>query len=417
MTVAMDPPKAGFRLDMLLYDTRYRSITIQVIFMALTVVFFFWLFENVTTNLKAAGKDFSFQFLWTRSGYDINQMLVQYSSDSTHSRALLVGLLNTLLLSAMCCVLATIIGILAGVLRLSKNVLISRLMGVYVETFRNVPVVLWIVLVNAIMAISMPEPKDFRGEDASAQMILFDSVAITNRGVYVPEPLFSRSLGDTDIGVFLVSNDLLAIIVVIIGSIWGFRRLQARATAVQNATGVRPNTLWTGLAVSFLPLIALLAATGFHLGYPELKGFNFVGGVHARNSLVAMWLALSIYSATYIAESVRGGILAISRGQTEAALALGLQPGLATRLVVLPQAMRVVVPPLISQYLSITKNTSLALAVGYMDLRSTLGGITMNQTGRELECMLLLMGTYLTVSILISVLMNIYNSSIKLKER
>ncbi len=417
MTIAMDPPKAGFRLGMLLYDTRYRSITIQVIFMILIVVFFFWLFENVTTNLKAAGKDFSFAFLWTRSGYDINQMLVQYSSDSTHGRALLVGLLNTLFLAFLCCILATVIGLIAGVLRLSKNVLISRLMEVYVETFRNVPVVLWIVLVNAIMAVSMPEPKEFRGEDPTASMIFFDSVAVTNRGIYFPEPLFSRSLGNTDVGVFLVSNDFLAIIVVLIGSIWGYRRLQAKATVVQNATGIRPNTLWKGLAITILPLAALLVATGFHLGYPELKGFNFVGGVQARNSLVAMWLALSIYSATYIAESVRGGILAISRGQTEAALALGLHQGMATRLVVLPQAMRIVVPPLISQYLSITKNTSLALAVGYMDLRSTLGGITMNQTGRELECMILLMGTYLTVSLIISGLMNVYNSSIKLKER
>ena len=417
MTVALDPPKAGFRLGMLLYDTRYRSITIQVVFMILIVLGGFWLFENVRTNLEAAGKDFSFEFLWVRSGYDINQMLVQYSSDSTHARALLVGLLNTLFLSFMCCILATLIGVVAGVLRLSKNVLVAKLMEVYVETFRNVPVVLWIVLVNAIMAVSMPEPKEFRGENPSAQMVFFDSVAITNRGVYVPEPLFSRSLGNTDVGVFLVSNDLLAIIAVVIASIWGYRRLQTRATVVQNATGIRPVTWWKGLAIIVLPLAALLAATGFHLGYPELKGFNFVGGVQARNSLVAMWLALSIYSATYIAESVRGGILAISRGQTEAALALGLQPGLATRLVVLPQAMRVVVPPLISQYLSITKNTSLALAVGYMDLRSTLGGITMNQTGRELECMLLLMGIYLTISIIISVLMNIYNTSIKLKER
>lgn len=417
MTVAMDPPRAGFRLGMLLYDTRYRSITIQVIFMILIVAFFFWLFENVTTNLRAAGKDFSFGFLWSRSGYDINQMLVEYSSDSTHARALLVGLLNTLFLAFISCILATVIGLIAGVLRLSKNVLISKLMGVYIETFRNVPVVLWIVLVNAIMAVSMPEPKEFRGETPTASMLLFDSVAITNRGVYVPEPLFSRSLGNTDVGIFLISNDLLAIIAVVVASIWAYRRLQFKATEVQNATGIRPNTLWKGLAIIILPLLALLVATGFHLGYPELKGFNFVGGVQARNSMVAMWLALSIYSATYIAESVRAGILAISRGQTEAALALGLQPGMATRLVVLPQAMRVVVPPLISQYLSITKNTSLALAVGYMDLRSTLGGITMNQTGRELECMLLLMATYLTISLVISSLMNIYNSSIKLKER
>ena len=198
---------------------------------------------------------------------------------------------------------------------------------------------------------------------------------------------------------------------------WGYRRLQAWATARQNATGIRPTTWYTSIAILIVPIIALKFALGFHLDYPVLKGFNFTGGLQARNSLVAMWIALSIYSATYIAENVRGGIMAISRGQSEAALALGLQPGLVMRLVVLPQALRMIVPPLISQYLSITKNTSLAIAVGYMDLRSTLGGITMNQTGREMECMLLLMGIYLTISLIISSVMNVYNASFKLKER
>jgi general L-amino acid transport system permease protein len=286
-----------------------------------------------------------------------------------------------------------------------------------VETFRNVPVVLWIVLVNAIMSISMTEPKEFRGENPTAHMSLFDSIAVTNRGVYVPQPQFANSLGETNLGILSVSNNYLAIIAVIIGSVWGYRRLQAWATKRQNATGIRPTTWYTSIAILILPIVLLKLALGLHLDYPTLKGFNFTGGLQARNSLVAMWLALSIYSATYIAESVRGGIQAISRGQSEAALALGLQQGLVMRLVVLPQAMRVIVPPLISQYLSTTKNTSLAIAVGYMDLRSTLGGITMNQTGRELECMLLLMGIYLVISLIISAAMNVYNSSIKLKER
>ena len=417
MALAIDPPKASFRLGMLLYDTRYRSLTIQVVFLVLLLGFFWWLVDNTIHNLSVKGKDFDFGFLWVRSGYDINQTLVQYSSDSSHGRALLVGLLNTLLLAFMCCVLATLIGLVAGVLRLSKNWIVARLMAIYVETFRNVPVVLWIVLVNAIFSISMPEPKAFKGENPEASMVLFDSFAFTNRGVYAPEPLFSRSLGNIDIGIFLISVDLLVILAVLAGSIWAYRLLQSDATRLQNATGIRPVTWWKGLAILLLPILALLLATGFHLGYPELKGFNFNGGIQARNSLIAMWLALSIYSGTYITESVRGGVLAISHGQTEAALALGLRQGLATRLVVLPQAMRVIVPPLISQYLSITKNTSLAIAVGYMDLRSTLGGITMNQTGRELESMLLLMGIYLTISLIISALMNVYNKSIMLKER
>jgi len=186
---------------------------------------------------------------------------------------------------------------------------------------------------------------------------------------------------------------------------------------VQNATGVRPVTWWKSLAVLILPLLALLWALGFHLGYPELRGFNFQGGIYMRNSMIAMWVALSVYTGAFIAENVRAGILAVSRGQTEAAYALGLRPGLTTRLVVLPQALRVIIPPLISQYLNITKNTSLALAVGYMDLRSTLGGITLNQTGRELEAMTLMMLIYLVLSLMISAAMNVYNRSVRLKER
>lgn len=416
MTLNIDAPKGGFRLGMLLYDTRYRSITIQVVFVILFVAMMWWLIDNTLQNFASLGKNFSYNYLGTRAGYDINQMLVQYSNDSTHGRALLIGLLNTLFMAVICCALATLIGVFAGVLRLSKNWVVARLMTVYVELFRNVPVLLWIVLVNAIFSISMPAPNAFKGDDATASMIL-GSVAVTNRGVYVPEPLFSRSLGNIDIGIFLISIDLLAILAVLGASYWVYKRVQKDALAVQNATGIRPATLWKSAAILILPLLAVLVALGFHLGYPELKGFNFVGGLQARTSLIALWLALSIYHATYIAEAVRGGIQAISRGQTEASYALGLRPGLTTKLVVLPQALRVIIPPLISQFLSITKNTSLGIAVGYMDLRSTLGGITMNQTGRELESMLLMMAIYLTISLTISFLMNIYNRSIKLKER
>ena len=417
MSTAVEAPASNFRLGMLIYDTRYRSLTIQVVFLAILIAFFVWLVDNTINNLSLKGKDFDFGFLFVRAGYDINQTLIAYTNDSTHGRALLVGLLNTLFLAFLCCVLATIIGLIAGILRLSRNWIVARLMAVYIETVRNVPVVLWIVLVNAIMSQSMPEPKEFRGEDPAASMILFDSVAVTNRGVYFPEPLFKHGLGSLELGMFSVSLNFLAIVAVIIGSVWGYRRVQAAATVKQNATGIRPVTWWKSALIIVVPIVALNLAIGFHLGYPELKGFNFNGGLQARNSLIAMWLALSVYSATYIAENVRGGVMAISRGQTEAALALGLRSGLALRLVVLPQAMRVIVPPLISQYLSITKNTSLAIAVGYMDLRSTLGGITMNQTGREMESMLLLMGIYLTISLIISSVMNVYNKSIKLKER
>ncbi len=417
MAIDSGAPKASFRLGMLIYDTRYRSYTIQIFALLLLMLVAAWLVDNTVRNLAALGKDFSFNFLWSTAGYDISQRPIAYDSTYTHTRAAVVGLLNTLILAIMSCVAATVLGVIAGVLRLSNNWVVGRLMTVYIETFRNVPVLIWIIVVSAIMSESMPAPSAFRGEDATASMLLFDSIAITNRGVYVPSPLFDNSLGSYDLGTLTLSLDYVLILLVIGVSIWVNQRITASATRIQEATGVRPVTWWKSLLVLFAPLIALLMFLGFHLEYPELRGFNFAGGIQMRNSLISMWIGLSIYSAAFIAENVRAGIMAISKGQTEAAFALGLQPGKTMRLVILPQALRVIIPPLISQYLNITKNTSLGLAVGYMDLRSTLGGITINQTGRELEGMLLLMLVYLTVSLIISSLMNLYNNRVKLKER
>ena len=417
--MAMDSgaPKRSFRLSMLLYDTRYRSYTIQVFALFVLMLGAAWLVDNTVRNLSALGKDFSFAFLWNTSGYDISQRPIEYSSTSTHARAAMVGMLNTLILAAFACVTATILGVIGGVLRLSNNWIVARLMTVYIETFRNIPALLWILVFGAIMTESMPPPNAFRGADATASMILFDSVAFTNRGIYAPGALFSRSLGDLNLGVIKPSLDVIAFLLVVIGSIWINRRLLATATRVQNETGVRPVMWWKSLLVLFVPAIVLLIALGFHLEYPELRGFNFTGGLQLRNSFIAMWAGLSIYTAAFIAENVRAGINAISTGQTEAAFALGIQPNRTMRLVILPQALRVIIPPLISQYLNITKNTSLGLAVGYMDLRSTLGGITINQTGRELEGMMLMMLIYLVISLTISALMNVYNNRMKLKER
>ena len=417
--MAMDSgaPKRSFRLSMLLYDTRYRSYTIQVFALFVLMLGAAWLVDNTVRNLSALGKDFSFAFLWNTSGYDISQRPIEYSSTSTHARAAMVGMLNTLILAAFACVTATILGVIGGVLRLSNNWIVARLMTVYIETFRNIPALLWILVFGAIMTESMPPPNAFRGADATASMILFDSVAFTNRGIYAPGALFSRSLGDLNLGVIKPSLDVIAFLLVVIGSIWINRRLLATATRVQNETGVRPVMWWKSLLVLFVPAIVLLIALGFHLEYPELRGFNFTGGLQLRNSFIAMWAGLSIYTAAFIAENVRAGINAISTGQTEAAFALGIQPNRTMRLVILPQALRVIIPPLISQYLNITKNTSIGLAVGYMDLRSTLGGITINQTGRELEGMMLMMLIYLVISLTISALMNVYNNRMKLKER
>ncbi|AGI69753.1 glutamate/glutamine/aspartate/asparagine transport system permease protein BztB [Octadecabacter antarcticus 307] len=410
MTTLTDPPKVGFQLSQLIYDTRYRSITIQVIATILLIAGIYWLVNNTIQNLAALGKDFDFGFLTQPAGYDINQRLVEYSSQSTHGRAAFVGILNTLLVAFLGCVLATVLGVTAGVLRLSNNWVVSRLMAVYVEGFRNVPLLLWIIAIMALMTEGMSRIREFRvGGDAS--MILNDSVAVTNRGVYIPGIILENG--------FLASSAMnwLILLVILVVSLIVIRGVRKRSDAVQEDTGVRPNTWYQQLAILIIPVGLVMVLMGAELQYPELRGFNFSDGIHLRNSLIALWLALSLYTGAFIAEIVRAGILAISKGQSEAAFALGLRPNRTTNLVILPQAMRVIIPPLISQYLNLTKNSSLAIAVGYMDVRSTLGGITINQTGRELEGMLLLGAFYLLVSLAISGAMNVYNNRTQLQER
>lgn len=400
----------GFRLSQLIYDTRYRGATIQVVAMFALMLAFAWLINNTIQNLAALGKEFSFSFLWSTAGYDVNQRLLEYTSQSTHGRAAVMGILNTLVLAVVGCMTATVLGVLAGVGRLSKNWIVARLMSVYVEGFRNVPVLLWIIIITAVVNESLPTPRDYRGVETGA-------FVFTNRGFYFPEALFTNSLGNLDLGLMKVSIDLLAVLIVVGGGLYVSSRIGKKATATQHATGVRPNVLWYRLGVVFLPLIALLVFLGFHLGYATLSGFNFKNGTFVRDSFIGLWLALSLYTGAFIAETVRAGIQAVEKGQTEAAYALGMQPGRTMSLVVLPQAMRVIVPPLISQYLNLTKNTSLAIAVGYMDATGTLGGITLNQTGKEMETLLLLMGFYLIVSLSISFVMNSYNERTKLRER
>lgn len=405
MATLTDPPQQSFQLSQLIYDTRYRSTTIQVLAFILIMSGLWWLANNTVQNLSDAGKDFDFGFLSNRAGYDINQTLVQYSNDSSHGRAAYVGILNTLLVAFVGCILATIFGVVAGVLRLSNNWIVARLMGVYVEIFRNIPTLLWIVIVFAVMTESTPSPRDFRGEAPEASMILFDTVAVTNRGIYTPAPVFGSGSA--------------ALAIVFLASIVGMVMFRKYARKRQAATGQILPVFWLSLAIFFVPSVIAFFALGgpITLSYPTLQGFNFQDGTHLRSSFIALTLALALYTGAFIAENVRGGILAISKGQTEAASALGLRPNRVMNLVVLPQAMRVIIPPLISQYLNLTKNSSLAIAVGYMDVRSTLGGITINQTGRELEGMLLLGLFYLITSLIISGVMNIYNNSVKLQER
>ena len=301
------------------------------------------------------------------------------------------------------------------------------------DKVRTVPLLLWIVLASTIFSEAMPEVKEFKttqamidaGTTPAASMILFDTVAVSNRGTNIPKPMLERPLGGGMIAGVPINYSTLAVLITLFASFWVNSRIRARAKAIQEDSGIRPVTWWKSLAVILLPVTALLLGLGLHWDIPGFatdangvsKGFNFVGGINVAHSFSALLIALSVYHGTYIAEAVRSGILAISRGQTEAAYALGLRPNRTMSLVILPQALRVIIPPLISQFLNLTKNTTLGMAISYLDLKGTLGGITLNQTGRELECMLLMMLIYLILSLLISLGMNIYNRSTQLKER
>lgn len=410
MTTLTDPPRESFRLSMLINDTRYRSLTFQAMAAIALALAIWYLGNNLIQNLRAAGLNISLDFLGEPAGYDINQRLIEYDSQSSHGRAALVGLLNTLLVAFLACITATIFGVIAGVLRLSNNWLVSKLMAVYVEIFRNIPVLIWILIIFFIMTAVLPAPRAFRGDEPEASM-LFNAFAFTNRGIYTPMPWFESGLFAS------AALNWVLVLAFLAGSWFASKRISHWATAKQEATGIRPNTTYMLLGVWFVPVALLLLVMGLSWEMPELKGFNFAGGIKIGGPLIALWFALSIYTGAFIAENVRAGIQAISKGQTEAAAALGLRPRRIMNLVVLPQALRVIVPPLISQYLNITKNSSLAIAVGYADITATLGGITLNQTGRAIECVLLLMLFYLTASLSISAVMNAYNASVKLKER
>ena len=465
MTATSEPPRQSFRIEMLWTDARYRSTFLQIIAFILLMLAVGWLVDNTIRNLSELGKDFNFNFLFDTAAYDINQKLIEYSSQSPHWRAALVGILNTLLVAFMGCIACTVIGVLAGVLRLSKNWIVSSLMAVYVEGVRNVPVLLQILLWYAIFIETLPAPSAFRerGDAPPDATLWFDAIAATNRGFYVPRPLFET--GSTVVVlVFLAS----------VAGLWLFNRWRwdhqqrtgellpeqyekaGKAFAIPFALAMlslffpadfgTASALLGGLfavavgagagwllwhfevlslriAILTVPAVIAFYAAGqpITMAYPELQGFNFTAGegeaIHMRNSLMALWVALSLYTAGFVAEIVRGGILAVPKGQTEAAAALGLRPNRIMSLVILPQALRIIIPPQISQYLNLTKNSSLAIAVGYMDATGTLGGITLNQTGRELECILLLMAFYLLISLTISALINWYNETIKLKER
>jgi general L-amino acid transport system permease protein len=382
-----------------LYDPKIRGIAYQVV---LTLVIAFLVYEaatNAVENLRAAKIASGFGFWNVEAGFDINQKLIPFSSTggSTYGDAFLVGLLNTLIVAAIGIVLATILGFAIGIARLSKNWIVAKLSMIYVEVIRNTPLLLQLLFwYNAVLK-PLPDPRN--------SVSLFGAIFLNNRGVVMPNPIAGPNFDWTWIAT------MLAIVIWIGLSIYARRK--------QAATGRRIPANLIGLALFILlPTIAFLAAgSPLSFEYPKQSRFNLTGGMQIYPEFVALLLGLTTYTAGFIAENVRAGILAVSKGQSEAAHALGLSNGQTLRLIIVPQAMRVIIPPLTSQYLNLTKNSSLAVAIGYPDLVQVFTGTVLNQTGQAVEVIAITMLVYLTISLVTSLLMNIYNARMALVER
>lgn len=374
-----------------------RSVIIQIVTMALLFAFFAYIINNAVLNLQALGKTFSFDFLQEPASYDINQTLIEYTSRSSHARAMLVGILNTALVAFCGVILATVLGFVLGVIRLSNNWLASRIVYVFIEFTRNVPVLLHILLIHGIMVHFLPLPKQ--------AISVGDALFLSNRGVYAPRPEVLDGFG------FTVAAFVVAVIAALI-----FRRW---AKKLQEETGkIYPVFLiCTGVIIGLPLLVFLISGSPLTWEMPKMGRFNLQGGVMLLPEFLALWLALSFYTSAFIAEIVRSGIMAINKGQWEAAGALGIRRNRVLQLVIIPQALRVIIPPLASQYLNLTKNSSLAIAIGYMDIVATIGGITLMQTGKEMETMIIVLLLYLSFSLVISAFMNWYNKRIALVER
>tara|TARA_E500000178_G_scaffold162302_1_gene161843 strand:+ start:306 stop:1475 length:1170 start_codon:yes stop_codon:yes gene_type:complete len=376
------------------FDEKSRSLLIQVLVIGFFAVFIYLLVQQTSANLDRRGISSGFDFLSMGAGYDISITLIPFTSEDTHLRAYFVGLLNTLLIAVCGCFLATILGFFVGVIRLSSNWLFRNIAYVYVEFTRNVPVLLQIVLYYSIL-LHLPKIKQ--------ALVLFEGFYLTNRGLYSPLPIFKDGFS------IVFASFIFAIIL----SLFIKKNLKRK----QDQTGKQyPIFFINSALIIFTPIIFYyIMGMPIEFEIPVLKGFNFKGGMVIRPEFIGMLLGLSIYTAAFISETVRSGIISVSKGQREASQALGLKNNLVMRLIIIPQALRVIIPPLTSQYLNLTKNSSLGIAIGYADLVHGFGGISLNQTGRAIEIMFMVMLTYLTISLIISFFMNIYNKSVQFK--
>jgi len=391
-TARQEAPRTAFFNDPVI-----RGIIYQIVVGIAVVLFIFWIINNTAANLAAQNKTTGFDFLGKTAGFDISFSLFHWDRTSYYWEAFLVGLTNTLLVAVIGIVFATILGFALGIGRLSSNWIIARLATVYIETIRNIPLLLQLFFWYFAVLKAMPAVRN-------SLELPFDTF-INQRGLFVPRPLPDEQFG------FVIVAFFVAIALSFVIRAWAKRRLET--------TGQRFPVFLTSIALIALLTAATWILSGASVAFdpPVLQRFNFRGGIELPPEFVALAFGLVIYTAAFIAETVRSGIQAVSHGQTEAAQSLGLKDGDRLRLVIVPQAMRVIVPPLTSQYLNLTKNSSLGAAIGYPELVNVFAGTALNQTGRAIEIIAMTMAVYLTFSLLTSVIMNWYNSRVSLVER
>ena len=382
------------KLKSLLYNNEVRAVLFQILAVVVIAYFAYQAFDNLMLNIEQRGIRSGFGFLNDEAGFAVNDnFFLEYSPASTNLQAFYVGIVNTLMVAITGIFLASIIGLIVGIARLSSNYLIKKIATIYIEIFRNIPILLQILFWYSIALNALPSARN--------SINFFDTIFLNSRGLYLPKPIMGFEL-------YIV---LASFVIGIVSYIF----IKKRSNKKHDETGIKTNTIphFLGL-VLLLPIVAYFVF-GAQLEYPALKGFNFKGGVDLSIEFFALAFSLSIYTATYIAEAIRSGVESVDKGQKEAAAALGLKDSWAMRLVILPQAFRVAIPPIINQYLNLTKNSSLAAAVGYTELVTIFSGTVLNVIGQAIEIITLTMLVYLTISLVISLILNTFNKKMQIK--
>jgi general L-amino acid transport system permease protein len=395
----VERPSSSSGLSSIVNDERYRAVFYQILVFGIVIGIGFFLVNNTLTNMANQGKAAGFDFLLGTSGFAIAWTPLDFKPQDSYLFVYWVGIVNTLIISGISIVLATLLGFVVGILRLSKNWLVSQIARWYVEVLRNTPLLLQIIFWYLGAFANLPRPK------SSVELLGIEWLVLNNRGLYFPNAEF----GD------LFWMTAIAIVIGIGGAIW----YNKRATRIQLDTGQYQSTLWQTLGLIVALPLAVFVITGMPLSWelPVLKGFNYQGGTFILPAMCSVLVALVIYHSSYVAEMVRAGIMSVSHGQTEAAYSLGIKPSWTMRLVIIPQAMRAIIPPMISLWMNVVKNSSLAIAVGFPDLVAVFMQTSLNQSGHAIEIVAMVMLFYMTVSLTISGCLNVYNKKIQLKER